>query len=402
MIDPKELMQNLTVEQLCETADQYFRSLSDPTPWMVKPFSSLIEAPELLQNVGALLSGLHLAKTMTVLDFGAGSCWLSRMLSQLQCSVICCDASPTALEIGRKLYERMPVLGNVVFPPEFLAFDGHTIGLPDRSVDRIVCNDAFHHVANQHEVLSEFARVLKPGGVAGFSEAGPFHSRSAQSQQEMRNYNVLENDIRLNEVFAIAQTVGFDRISAKWLANLDGSLEEYNLLLAEHQPSGPSASLASAIKEKIVATVRRMLADRTMFFLYKGEFRPDSRSHFGLSHRLHAEPAAAEIAAGGRLNVALAIENNGSAKWLAENTYGIGVVKIGTHLYDSDDKLLDFDFTRHNFAGTIEPGEKARLDLAINIASRGTFRLAFDLVSEGVCWFELLGSAPAYINVTVK
>jgi len=168
MIDPKRLAEEMSVEHLCRTANDYFKSLSDPTPWMTKPFSSLVEAPELLQNVGLLLSGLHLGKTMTVLDFGAGSCWFSRILSQLQCQTISCDVSDAALEIGKRLFKKLPLLGEGVFEPRFLPFDGKQIDLPDNAVDRIACNDAFHHVPDQRLVLSEFVRVLKPGGIAGF------------------------------------------------------------------------------------------------------------------------------------------------------------------------------------------------------------------------------------------
>ena len=88
MIDPKDVMRRYTVEELCETADQYYRSVSDPTPLMSKPFSFLHETPEALHNLGLLLSGLHLGKTMTVLEFGAGTCWLSRVLTQLNCQMI--------------------------------------------------------------------------------------------------------------------------------------------------------------------------------------------------------------------------------------------------------------------------------------------------------------------------
>ena len=40
-----------------------------------------------------------------------------------------------------------------------LPFDGHRLELDDESVDRVACNDAFHHVPNPGEVLAEFARA---------------------------------------------------------------------------------------------------------------------------------------------------------------------------------------------------------------------------------------------------
>lgn len=108
-------MRQYSVEELCETADAYYRAVTDPTPLMSKPFTFLHEAPEALQNLGLLLSGLHLGKTMTVLDFGAGTCWLSRFLIQLNCQAICCDASPAALAIGKRLFEELPLIGTAVY-----------------------------------------------------------------------------------------------------------------------------------------------------------------------------------------------------------------------------------------------------------------------------------------------
>lgn len=50
-------------------------------------------------------------------------------------------------------------------PAEFRmpATDG-TIGLPDSSVDLVVCLGVLHHIPNVEYVVSEMARVLEPGG----------------------------------------------------------------------------------------------------------------------------------------------------------------------------------------------------------------------------------------------
>jgi SAM-dependent methyltransferase len=402
MIDPKKLSAEWSVEELCSTADQYFKSLADPTPWMIKPFSSLLEAPELLHNVGLLLSGLHLGKTMTVLDFGAGSCWLSRMLSQLRCKVIACDVSPTALDIGKRLFTELPILGEGLFRPRFLPFNGRQIDLPDSSVDRITCNDAFHHVPNQQEVLSEFARILRPGGMAGFSEPGREHSRKPQSQLEMRNHGVFENDIDLPEIFVIARQAGFTHISCKLLNNMELSLEEYDVLLPgkDESPHDQSAATA-ALATRVMANTRQTTADRTIFFLRKGDFCLDSRSHVGLAHTLEIDLRETKVARGEVANVQLFIRNSGSARWLTENVHGVGVVKVGTHLYDEEGRLLNFDFTRHSFAHDILPGRSVQVEAVIKFETRGRYRLAFDLVSEQVIWFENLGSQPRELVVDV-
>src|SRR3954468_11413972 len=138
-IRPGDVIARHTLEELIEAADEYYRGIADPTPLIGRPFTYLHEAPVMLQSLGALLAGLQLGKTMTVLDFGAGPCWLSRYLAQLDCRPICCDVSKAALDLGRRLFAEHPPFGGGAFPPAFLQFDGRRLPLEDRSVDRIVC-----------------------------------------------------------------------------------------------------------------------------------------------------------------------------------------------------------------------------------------------------------------------
>ena len=84
-IDPKQLIRELTLAGLCQTAEEYYRNLPEPALQMSQPFASTMEAPQLLYKMGLLLYGLRLGKSMVVLDFGAGKCWLSRFLNQIHC-----------------------------------------------------------------------------------------------------------------------------------------------------------------------------------------------------------------------------------------------------------------------------------------------------------------------------
>ncbi len=401
MIDPKQLAEKTSLEHLCWTANNYFKSLSDPTPWMIKPFSSLLEAPELLQNVGLLLSGLHVGKTMTVLDFGAGSCWFSRILSQLQCQTISCDVSDAALEIGKRLFKRLPLLGDGVFEPRFLPFDGKHIDLPDNAVDRIACNDAFHHVPNQRMVLAEFARILKPGGIAGFSEGGRHHSSKPQSQMEMKNYGVLENDIDLTEIFALGKAVGFSRVSCKMVNNMELTLEEYNTLLNSPGEASAPHDDTVALENAALSNIRQAMAEKTIFFLYKGNFLPDSRGHAGLSHIITIGESEFTTSLGEPLLVEVDIINNGTAQWLTDNVYGVGVVNLGSHLYDEMGSLLALDFSRHSLGDLVLPNQHVRTRALLQFPFPGIFTVTFDLVSEGVSWFQVIGSQPKSIRVRV-
>src|SRR3712207_7688169 len=48
--------------------------------------------------------------------------------------------------------------------------------------------------------------------MAAFTEPGPDHSRTAQSQFEMRNYTVVENDMLIGDVWRAASEAGFTRL----------------------------------------------------------------------------------------------------------------------------------------------------------------------------------------------
>lgn len=395
MIDPKQLMQALSVEELCRTAEEYFSAIVDPTPQMAKPFSSFIDGPVTLQMLGALLSGLHLGKTMRVLDFGAGTCWFSRQLTQLGCRTVSCDPSETALAIGRRLFAEYPIIGEPIAEPEFLRYDGRRIALPAGSVDRIVCVSAFHHVPNQAEVLAEFGRVLVDGGIAGFVEPGRYHSRSPQSQLEMRHATVLENDIILEEIFALAQPAGFTKLTCKLAADVELSLGDYTRLTGRRW----NPLLDARLKHHL----RRQLTERSVFFLYKGEPAPDSRGHTGLAHTIRpAGETTGAVAVGEELYLELAITNTGAARWLTENVRDIGVVKVGIHLLDGDGRLLDFDFARYRFDRPVAPGETVRKRIGVTLPEPGAYRLALDLVAEGICWFEVVGSSVVEVPVTVR
>jgi ubiquinone/menaquinone biosynthesis C-methylase UbiE len=400
VIDPKDVIRKYSVEELSETADEYYRVVTDPTPLMSKPFTFLHEAPEALQNLGLLLSGLHLGKTMTVLDFGGGTGWLSRFLTQLNCQVICCDVSEAALDIGRRLFAEHPLIGTVVFQPRFLRFDGHHLDLPDASVDRAVCFDAFHHVPNQAEVLRELGRVLTPGGIAGFSEPGRNHSRSPQSQYEMQNHRVLENDIVLPEIFKASQAAGFTDMVIKVVSdNMEMSLTDLEVLNSQ----GPEEHAArESLRSEIWNQTYNGMHNRSIFFLRKGALRRDSRHHVGLAHRLSVGQQQFTGRAGESVAMTFRVTNTGEAHWLHTNSEIFGIVRLASHLYDGNKRLLAIDHSRHDLPQAVAPGETIEVPIRVDLPGAGTFVLGFDLVAEGVTWFENVGSTPVYVTVDMS
>src|SRR5262249_5549214 len=150
----------------------------------------------------------------TVLDLGAGACWLSSCLNRLRCRTISMDVSPKALELGEELF-RLDPRQRLDLAPRFLAYDGRRFPLADASVDRIVCFGAFDHVPNEDEILAEIFRVLKRGGRAVFAEPGEGHSHAGTSLLEEQRFHVLENELDLRALAVKAERLGFTDLLVK-------------------------------------------------------------------------------------------------------------------------------------------------------------------------------------------
>ena len=396
LIDVREFKKTVTVEDLNRTAEAYFARLKNWDFHHALPLWHPAGAPNQLNNFAQVLHGLQLLPGMTVVDFGAGSCWASRWLTQMGMKAIALDVSPTALKIGQALYQRLPVIGDRP-KPRFLVFDGHRIDLPDASVDRILCMDTFHHLFNPDEVLREMSRILKPGGIAGFSEPGPQHSRTPGSQFEMRNFRVLEDDVHIGEIWSSARRAGFVRIRLAVL-----SVPTYVLGFSDFEDfmSGGKAT------QRFAEVTRAQMHDRRMFFLQKSGDAPapDSRGRDGLRATLEVNLASAAVKEGSPLTAQVVVTNSGSALWLP-HTAGIGAVQLTCHLLDASGKLLVQGYSRHPLTPgdgrTIARGETVKIDVRIPPPPKGRYVLECDLLSESVVRFSVVGSEAVRLAIQI-
>ncbi len=435
MIDAEALLASTSVEELAARADELVRSMEDPSALLAKPCGSLREAPDLLTCFGLLLSGLAPLPGMTVLDFGAGSCWTSHFLTQMGCRVVAMDISEAMIDLGRRRYKEHPVFGSQP-SPEFNVFDGHRMDLDDGSVDRILCFDALHHVPNMREVLLEMGRVMGPGGLAGFSEPGPNHSKDAQSQHEMRRYGVPERDLVLDDVWEWAREAGFDDLSVAIFAPSPQwvPLEVFEAFLAPSdvaaggrriptagasspqtvgRPRPPTvaarfgnravhalrprghpvldqallpmqrlsrlaAELNSPRSAKAamaqVANVRTQLFNRRMFIIRKeGEERPDSREASGLLADLVTEQVRVETGLDKtRVSAVCTVTNTGRNRWLPSSA-GIGAVLLGLRIRHGRRPSADHGRVMLPGDRMVAPGEQVvvNLDTEIDTPSAG-------------------------------
>jgi hypothetical protein len=294
------------------------------------------------------------------------------------------DVSKNALQIGRSIHEEDPLTRDL--PIDFRVFDGRSIPAADKSFDRILSFDAFHHVADQKAVLSEFSRVLSDDGIAAFAEPGPYHSLMPSSQIEMKAFDVIENDIRMEEIWSIAQACGFADLKLSFAMPHQTlvSLDDFNRFL--EQRSAPDDVVFTRLNNEVHL-------NRRVFFLYKSAAQEaDSRFISGLNYTMElVEVTTVEPAS---IGLRFVIQNTGGATWLPSG-YAPGNVNVGIHLRSADGRMLDNDFTRLPVSNErVRLGQKIEISGAVPRPDVDDFQLEVDLVAEGIIWFEIVGGKP--------
>lgn len=126
---------------------------------MIDPARSFDNAAEAYEQArpdypDALLDLLPIDASATVLDLGAGTGKLTRVLARRYARVIAVEP----------LDNMRAILEGVVPQAEALPGTAEAIPLPDASVDAVFAAAAFHWFAHDDAIL-EMARVLRPGGV---------------------------------------------------------------------------------------------------------------------------------------------------------------------------------------------------------------------------------------------
>ena len=87
------------------------------------------------------------------------------------------------------------------------------------------------------------------------------------------------------------------------------------------------------------------------------------------------------------------VHNASTRPFPAQATYGRRLVRLGAQLCTADGSLMNRDYERAWLPGSLEPGARAEVPITITApAEPGRYALKFDLVSEGIDWFEACGS----------
>jgi ubiquinone/menaquinone biosynthesis C-methylase UbiE len=376
-----------------EAAERYFRDFLTPQFLLDKPFSETLRFGKHLIDVGVLVDGMRLQPGDVVLELGAGSCWLSHMLNRFGCRTIAVDVSQSALALGKVLFEREAAT-NWALRPEFAVYNGHRLPVADNSCDRIIINDAFHHVPNQRELLVEMYRVLRRSGVVGMAEPGAGHGTTAESAEAART-GVLENELVIEDLAALAHECGFSRAAvlvASPSVKKEIPAQDLGAFMGGKGFSDYWKRLCSALEQ------------HHYILLYKDEDARTTARPGVLNARIRVEAPSGDyrLRPGDSLATVVTITNVGDTQWQAEE--GAGWTRLGVHLDPADEReAADFDWFRAALPRDVSPGETVTMNIHLPRIDRpGTYVATFDLVVEGMTWFVWRGSHSTSLDIVVS
>jgi hypothetical protein len=93
------------------------------------------------------------------------------------------------------------------------------------------------------------------------------------------------------------------------------------------------------------------------------------------------------------LAISTRVTNLSTRPFRAQASYGRRLVRLGAQLLDAHGQLLNRDYARAWLPSDIPPGGSANIQIEVPAPDRpGRYALKFDLVSEGIDWFEACGS----------
>jgi ubiquinone/menaquinone biosynthesis C-methylase UbiE/glycosyltransferase involved in cell wall biosynthesis len=343
-----------------------------------------------LFNFMVVAKSLGLRPGDEVLDFGAGSCYVSELLNRLGYMTVALDIDQEVLAIGRERLTLDPRCHRE--HARFVTGDGMRLPFKDASIDGIICMNALHHMPDYRATLAEMCRVLKAGGRAVFSEPGDEHSKSPESIMAVEQFGAVEKDIVLPEIYQLAKEVGFARMILKpyvlpHLVELDyDELDRYR--------GGQSVSGSFLSSTEIAEFMR----SQPLFCLEKGGSRPltsASAPPATLRAKIVIKECPSRIREGGTLRVVALCENMGESLWLSKARVFGGNVTFGVKLLTPDGRVLEDSKGRQRLPHDVAPGDCVEVvsEVPLDGFKPGRYRVLFDMVNELVCWFQTVGSA---------
>jgi ubiquinone/menaquinone biosynthesis C-methylase UbiE len=141
--------------------------LDDPT---LDAVAARLEArgkhPRFIAMMQEYLGAMEIDSAAAVLDLGCGTGVASRAIAQRKAfagRVTGIDRSPYLIAAAKRFAEGEGIAGVV----EFRTGDSQSLSLPNAAFDAVVAHTLISHVEDPASVMSEIARIVKPGGRIG-------------------------------------------------------------------------------------------------------------------------------------------------------------------------------------------------------------------------------------------
>jgi hypothetical protein len=153
-----------------------------------------------------------------------------------------------------------------------------------------------------------------------------------------------------------------------------------------------------AFAMRLVRLLQVPVQEHPFVIASKSDERRRPRPHYLASIEVSGLPASATC--GELVSGSIALENRGVTAWKHATGSG-GQVRVGIQLLDSDGRLATKDFARAQLPADVQPNGRARFDVTFTAPGvPGRYRFKFDLVAEGVTWFEPVGTRT--VNVPIE
>jgi SAM-dependent methyltransferase len=396
-------------------AEKDYLTRSGSLAWeQVKPFSppatdTLAESVRLMHDFAVALNALDPSASDLILDLGTGSGWTSEWLARLNLRVVSTDISLDMLRVGQARCKGRNV--------GLAAGDFEALPFRTGSFDRALCLNALHHAPKPGQALREIARVLNDRGLLVLIEPGHGHAQRDTSQAAMTEFGVLEQDLEATMLMRLCQEAGFSHVTVRPLSYMSGEIDltldqltTWQTWTRTKRPLRALRKLWRALmelpglqKEGLLfedamsmwtsRVLMRHIGEQALVVAAKGG-PPAARQYraaIDLQAPLSQDRATIFL---GRLS----LRNAGNLTWRAEGR--VGAVRLGVQLLDDAQRLQEKDLLRVPLPHDVPPGDECVVQVEVPLpAGTELHYLKFDLVAEGVAWFETEGSTPLVVAV---